>query len=172
MTFGQACLFQFGGGRGRQIAFFRSEAPGTQGGYAPDTQRRNDYQGSTSSHCFSQYHMRFWSDSDISTNIPGYGRKDQMAISGVHHDTSTGTTCLADRCPSAFGRGHRISGLWNAYRNYAVHRGMRHLCGRSHWRRRPGADRNFQGHRFDGWIGLIKLTYDGPNDVNCANGLK
>jgi hypothetical protein len=173
MTFEQACLGQSGGGRGRQIAFFRSETPADSGvGYAPDTQRLNDYQGSTSSHCFSQYHMRFWSDAAIAANIPGYGRTEQMAISGVHHDTSTGDTCLANHCAYAFGTGHRVSGLWNAYRNYAVHRGMRFLCGRSHWKRRPGADHNFQGHRFDGWIGIIKFTYDGANDANCSNGLK
>jgi hypothetical protein len=111
--------------------------------------------------------MRFWTDTDLATNIPSYGPKYQFALSGVHHDIAT-----ASHAFGLFGGGHKITGRWNGYRDYAVHRGMRLLCGRSHWRRRPGADHNFQGGRFDGWIGIIKDIYDGNNDANCPSGLR
>jgi hypothetical protein len=170
MTFGQLCM-RFG----RQIAFFRDERPVGDGVTDPraDSEEKNQYAGSTSSRCFSQYHMRFWNDHTIARNVPDYGSQDQMAISGVHHDTSTGQACtLFNGRRYCVGAGHKISAKWDAYRNYAVHRGMRFLCGRSHWRRRPGADHDWQGGRFDGWIAIIKYTYDGPSDNNCENGLK
>ncbi|MGH8512863.1 MAG: hypothetical protein ACREV8_02730, partial [Gammaproteobacteria bacterium] len=177
MTFGQVCLGQaasntFGVHRGRQLVSFRREI-----GSPAREARRNDYQGSTSSRCLNQWHMRFWEDTHINEFIPGYGSPYQYAISGVHYDISTGRICIVATtagCARVVGTGHRLpreQTVWNAARNHAVHRGMRHLCGRSRYKRRPGADRNFQGRRFDGWIGIIKYTYDGPNDQNCPKGL-
>ena len=179
MTFGQLCLLQApseatGLDFGRQRVSFRNERD-------PPPKREavlNDYQGSTSSHCFSQWHMRFWEDTHINRLIPGYGGPYQYAISGVHHDISTGSFCamvVARRCVARFGKGHRLStrrNVWSAYRAYAVHRGMRHLCGRSHYKRRPGMDRDFQGRRFDGWIGIVKYTHDGADERNCPKGLR
>jgi hypothetical protein len=178
MTFGQLCLGQaltetFGGDFGRQWLSFRRENNPPQREAV-----LNDYQGSTSSGCLSQWHMRFWEDTHINDFIPDYGDPYQYAISGVHYDISTGKVCILSTiygCARFIGTGHRLAkdqNIWNAYRNYAVHRAMRHLCARSHYKRRPGADRNFQGRRFDGWIGIVKYTYDGPNDENCPNGLR
>lgn len=168
MLFGSVCLGQSGIARrfsesGIQDVIFKGQ--GGRGNRRQDTQ----YQGSTSSHCFTQWHMRFWDDhvhDDISTD---HGSIDQWAISGVHHDISKCSYRVPPVVGPRFGGCHEISGRWNAYRDYAVRRAMKHLCGKSHWKQHPGSDRNFQGHRFDGYIARIELTYDGPG---CDRGLR
>lgn len=165
MTFGQLCLGQRmpAFDLGKQRARFRAD-----GGRSAQDQQ-NKFQGSTSSRCFSQWHMRFWDDTTHRSITTGHLRDYIWNLSGVHYDVST----CARRWPHPvisprFGGCHKVAGRWAAYRGHAVNRGMRHLCGRQRWRRYPGGDRDFQGHRYDGYVGEIKFTYDGRS---CPRGL-
>jgi hypothetical protein len=175
MLFGSACLVQkdilrrFAGplaDSALQDAIFRG-----QGGLG-NRRQETQYQGSTSSRCFTQYHMRFWTDHVHDENTPGHDNRDEWAISGVHHDISKCTIKVPPYPHPAqrqFGGCHAPTKNWVGNRNYAVRRAMRHLCGRSRWKQYPGGDKNWRGRRFDGYVARIELTYDGPD---CDRGLK
>jgi hypothetical protein len=98
-----------------------------------------DFQGSTSGGCLDQWHMRFWDDHEHAINTD-HGREQQWVISGVHHDISTGSfvVCVAIGACRRYGTGHRVSGRWVKYRNYAVNRALASLCSRARWRQFPG----------------------------------
>lgn len=141
-------------GDGRQKATFRSDN---------GTGRRtvtNEFQESTSTRCFSQYHLRMWMDQAHDDATASHGDRDQWGLSGIHRDISR---CKKKYGIRTYGGCHKISGRWNGYRNYAVNRAMRSMCGRSRWRLYPGGDRKFQGHPFDGYIALVKGTRGGSN---------
>lgn len=168
MTFGQACLGQGGIVRalsdgGVQELRFREP----EGAWLRDA---NDYQGSTSTGCLSQWHMRFWDDEEHWSNyFAEHGDQWQWAVSGVHFDRSTGNICL----PTVFGcsrvgTGHEVVPRWNSFRNFAVNNAMRSLCGRSRWRHFPGQDREWRGDRMDGFIARIDFTRD---TSGCPEGL-
>lgn len=129
----------------------------------------NDYGGSTSRRCLSQWHMRFWDDEEHVNYTTGHGDKNQWVLSGVHRDHSTGTAeiCFPGTCQRV-GTGHKVRGRWSVYRNYAVNRALSDLCGRSQWRQFPGADRKIRGGRLDGYIARIDFQLDGGG---CPNGL-
>lgn len=166
MTFDQLCL-----GQSRVVRALKES--GTQelrfripGGWVRDV---NDYQGSTSRTCLTQWHMRFWDDQEH-TEAYGtdHGSQGQWAVSGIHFDKSTGSV----RVPRYFGRrwgtGHYVEGQWNVYRNFGVNKAMRSLCGRSRWRQFPGADRAWRGSRMDGYIARIDFQRDADG---CPPGL-
>ena len=119
------------------------------------------FQESTSNKCKTQYHMRFWTDVTHAQITQNHGSSGQWSLSGVHRDISTCTHVNGN-----YGGCHKISGHWAHYRNYAINRAMRSMCGRARWRMFPGADRKFQGHSHDGYIGIVK-----GQSSNCPNGL-
>lgn len=141
-------------GDGRQKATFRSDN---------GTGRRtvtNEFQESTSSRCFSQYHLRMWMDQAHDDATRSHGDRNQWGLSGIHRDIAR---CKKKYLGREYGGCHRISGRWNGYRNYAVNHAMKSMCGRSRWRLYPGGDRRFQGHPFDGYIAVVKGTRGGSN---------
>lgn len=167
MTFDQLCLGQSRVARaltdsGTQELRFR-----TPGGWLRDV---NDYQGSTSRTCLSQWHMRFWDDQEHTAAYPDHGSPGQWVVSGIHFDKSTGSVPLPDGpiVGRRYGTGHSVSGRWNVYRNFGVNKALRSLCGRSRWRQFPGADREWRGSRMDGYIARIDFQRD---DQGCPPGL-
>ena len=151
---------------GRQRAVFRGDGGG------PNSFATNGYQMSTSNRCYSQYHMRFWNDLVHDGITAGHGAQYQWALSGVHRDVARCKRRFPPKVGPTIGACHKVYGRWNTYRNYAVNRAMRALCGRSRWRLYPGADRQFQrGPKFDGYIALVKFTYDGNGSRDCPRGL-
>lgn len=179
-TFGQACLLQSKLGRritdsSTQIAIFPARPGNFDPGDAPD---ETDYQGSTSPTCLSQWHMRFWDDVEHWQLTGGSGTSHvaayQWAVSGVHHDISTRSVSLCygvgitQKC-GAVGAGHRVAGYWNSYRNLAVGRYMKGLCGRSRYRQYLGGGRMWRNHRYDGYYARVELARD---ESGCPRGLR
>lgn len=168
MNSDQVCLGQGRVGRnfgdGRQRAVFKGDRPG--GARLQD--RPNDYQMSTSNRCFSQYHMRFWDDPTHDAITRSHGVAHQWNIAGVHRDVAACARRYPPRIGPRFGGCHQISGRWVGYRNYALRGALRTLCTKSRWRQYPGGDMPFQGHPFDGYIGVVELTSDASG---CPPGL-
>lgn len=167
MTFDQLCLGQSRVARaltdsGTQELRFRT--PG--GAWVRDV---NDYQGSTSRTCLSQWHMRFWDDQEHAEHYgANHGGQGQWVVSGIHFDRSTGSVRVPRYFGRRYGTGHHVSGRWNVYRNFGVNKALRSLCGRSRWRHFPGADREWRGSRMDGYIARIDFQRDADG---CPPGL-
>jgi hypothetical protein len=157
MNHGQICLGQDPPVRavkdGRQNLTFRSNN-GSGNRFASTW-----FQESTDNKCRTQWHMRFWNDELHDEITSGHGDTHQWGLSGVHRDIQVCPRNLDD-CK------HKISGRWAKYRVYAVKRAMVLMCTRSRWRMVPGADRKFQGHSHDGYMGIVKGQHrDCPNSL-------